>query len=106
MSDTKDEVSRDAAQIETLRLEWVGLHDTLTRTRKALLAEVSRWDELRPTYGRRTRQYRTDRMQALDPFICANDAAFWAIGKFERQHGKGLGLRLPWEAPKTQESTP
>lgn len=94
----------DAAQIEALRLEWLGLHDTLTVARKAMHAEMDRWEALRPTYGRRTKQYREAREQALEPYIKANNAALWAQAKFENAHMRGF--RFPWEPPKTQEPTP
>jgi len=94
----------DAAQIEALRLEWVGLRDTLTQAREAMQAEMRRWDELQSAYGRRTKQYREARTSALEPYIRANDAATWAVAKFENKHARGF--RFPWEPAKTQEPHP
>lgn len=94
----------DAAQIEALRLEWVALRAALTQARDAMQAETRRWNELRSTYGRRTKQHREAREQGLEPYIRANDAATWAMMKFENKHMRGF--RFPWEPAKTQEPTP
>jgi hypothetical protein len=36
--------------------------------------------------------------------IKANNAALWALAKFENAHLRGF--RFPWEPAKTQEPTP
>ncbi len=94
----------DAAQIEALRLEWAGLQSALGNARAELVDETTRWNELRSTYGRRTKQYREAREQGLEPYINANNAALWAVAKFENKHARGF--RFPWEPAKTQEPNP
>lgn len=94
----------DAAQIEALRVEWAGLLDALAQARAALQAEMARWEDLRPTYGRRTKVYHIEREQALEPYIEASNAAMWAQAKFENKYMKGF--RFPWQEPKTQEGKP
>lgn len=99
-----DPKTQEAKEIEALRLKWVGLQSALAQARSELVAETTRWEDLRPTYGRRTKQYREAREQGLEPYINANNTALWAVIKFENAHMRGF--RFPWEPAKTQGSKP